>query len=339
MPQGNFAAKGERMFVPLTFGAALLMMVTSTVCWGSWANTYKLTRNYRFELFYWDYALGIVLTSLVLALTLGSTPHSSASFLNNLRSADGSNIALALVGGAIFNIANLLLVAGIELAGLAIAFPLSIGIALVVGVVMSYGLQPKGSPALLAAGVALAIAAVVLIGKAYGQLPSSGRAVSRKSIVICIVSGVLMGSFAPFVTRALTAGHALSPYSISVFFTAGALLCCLVVNVYLMRRPLSGEPVGFAGYFSARPSYHTLGLLGGAVWGLGTVFNFVAASLTGVAISYAIGQAAPMVAALWGVFVWKEFAGANMKAKAYLAAMFVSYVLALTAISYAYQAA
>jgi len=327
------------MFVPLTFGIALLMMITSTVCWGSWANTYKLTRNYRFELFYWDYALGIVIISLILALTLGSTPSNSTSFMNNVRAADTSNIAYALIGGAIFNIANLLLVAGIELAGLAIAFPISIGIALIVGVVMSYGLQPKGSPVLLATGVVLAIAAVVMIGKAYGQLPSGGRTVSRKSVVVCIISGVLMGSFAPFVTRALTAGHTLSPYSISVFFTFGALLCCFVVNVYFMRRPLSGTPVSFSGYFTARPSYHTLGLLGGAVWGLGTVFNFVAASLTGVAISYAIGQAAPMVAALWGVLVWKEFSGANTKAKAYLVAMFVSYVLALTVISYAYQAA
>lgn len=331
--------RGESMFVPLTFGVALLMMITSTVCWGSWANTYKLTRNYRFELFYWDYALGIVLVSVILALTLGSTPHGPESFLNNVRTADASNVAFALIGGAIFNIANLLLVAGIELAGLAIAFPISIGIALVVGVLMSYGLQPKGSPVLLATGVLLAIVAVIMIGKAYGQLPSSGRAVSRKSIVVCIVSGVLMGSFAPFVTRALTAGHALSPYSISVFFTLGALACCFVANIYFMRRPLSGAPVDFSGYLSARASYHTLGLLGGIVWGVGTVFNFVAASLTGVAISYAIGQAAPMVAALWGVLVWKEFAGANAKAKAYLVAMFASYVLALTVISYAYQAA
>src|SRR5713101_8873342 len=109
-----------------------------------------------------------------------------------------------------------------------------------------------------------------------------------------------MGSFAPFVTRALTASRPLGPYSIAVFFTLGALLSCFVVNIYFMRRPLVGQPVSFAGFFAAPARDHLLGLFGGAVWGIGTVFNFVAASFTGVAISYAIGQSAPMVAAVWG---------------------------------------
>ena len=217
------------MFTPASFGVAMLMMITSTVCWGSWANTYKLTKGYRFELFYWDYAVGIVLISLVLALTMGSTGGPD-SFFANVRAADGSNIALALIGGFIFNIANLLLVAAIEMAGLAIAFPLAIGIALVEGVVLSYVLQPKGDPIMLSIGVGLAILAVIADGKAYGSLTAGSSAVSRKSIVTCVVSGLLMGAFAPFVTRALTAGHPLSAYSIAVFFTIGAFLCCFVVN-------------------------------------------------------------------------------------------------------------
>jgi glucose uptake protein len=323
------------MFTPATFSTAMLMMVTSAVCWGSWANTYKLTKGYRFELFYWDYALGIVLISLVLALTMGG----QEGFIDNVAAADGSNVLFALVGGFIFNIANLLLVAGIEMAGLAIAFPLAIGIALVEGVVLSYVLQPKGDPTLLSIGVGLAILAVVADGKAYGNLTGGRSAVSRKSIVTCVVSGLLMGAFAPFVTRALTAGHPLSAYSIAVFFTTGALLCCFVVNVYFMKHPLVGDPVDFSGYFKARWVDHLLGLLGGMIWGTGGVFNFVAAGFVGVAISYAIGQSAPMVAALWGVFVWKEFRGANATAKTYLAAMFALYVLALFTIARAYNAA
>lgn len=326
------------MFVPATFAVAMIMMVMSTVCWGSWANTYKLTRNYRFELFYWDYALGILIVSIVLAFTMGSVHSDAQGFLANLHSADAGNIVSALIGGVIFNVANLLLVAGIEMAGLAVAFPLSIGVALVVGVVLSYALQPKGSALLLAVGVALAIVAVIMDGKAYAHLPTGGREVSRKSIVVCLVSGVLMGSFAPFVTRALTSGHALGPYSIAVFFTLGSLICCFFVNVYFMKRPLVGEPVNFPGYFAARPWYHVLGLLGGFIWGVGTVFNFVAASFAGVAISYAIGQASPMVAALWGVFVWGEFRGASSAAKKYLALMFASYILALIVLARAYQA-
>jgi glucose uptake protein len=326
------------MFVPDTFALAMLMMIASATCWGSWANTYKLTKGYRFELFYWDYAIGIVVISLVYALTLGSTDGGPTGFLNNVRSADTSNIVFAMVGGFIFNIANLLLVAGIEMAGLAVAFPLSIGIALVEGVVLSYALQPKGDAGLLAIGVSLAILAVILDGKAYGALQAGGAAVSRKSVIVCVVSGLLMGAFAPFVTRALTSGNTLTPYSIAVFFTLAALLCCFVVNVYFMKHPLVGDPVDFSGFFKARPADHLLGLFGGFIWGTGTVFNFVAAGLVGVAIAYAIGQSAPMVAALWGVFVWKEFRGANQRAKLYLAGMFVCYLLALFVISRAYTA-
>ena len=326
------------MFVPETLAIAMVMMITSTVCWGSWANTTKLTKDYRFELFYWDYAIGILLVSLILAFTMGSTGGEGEGFLENLAAADRGNIVAAMIGGFIFNIANLLLVAGIELAGLAVAFPVAIGIALVVGVVSSYAIQPVGDPMLLGLGVALAIVAVILIGKAYGRLTTDSEAVSRKSLVICVVSGLLMGSFAPFVTTALTAGHALTPYSIAVLFTLGAFLCCFVVNVYFMKKPLVGTPVDFSGFFTAGAKNHAMGLLGGFIWGTGTVFNFVAASLVGVAIAYAIGQAAPMVAAAWGVFVWKEFAGADKKAKIYLTLMFVCYFLALVSIAGAYKA-
>jgi glucose uptake protein len=321
------------MFTPRSFPAALAMMVTSAICWGSWANTYKGVKNYRFELFYWDYAIGIFLSSLVLALTLGSVGHDASSFLANVRSADTSNIIYALIGGAVFNLANLLLVAAIAMAGLAVAFPISIGIALVVGVVLSYALQPKGNSTLLAAGVLAAVIAVILDGKAYGNLGGATRAISRKSILTSVVSGILMGLWAPFATHALTTGNTLGPYSISVFLTLGALLSCFIFNTYLMKNPLVGNPVAFGGFFSAPAGGHLLGLAGGVIWGIGTVFNLVAANFTGVPISYAIGQAAPMVAALWGVFAWKEFSNAGPRAKTYLALMFVFYLLAILLVS------
>src|SRR3977135_4478403 len=202
------------MFTPHSLEIALLMMITSAICWGSWANTYKGVKNYRFELFYWDYAVGIFLISVVLAFTMGSTLNDAASFLNNVHSADTANFLYTLAGGAVFNLANLLLVAAIDMAGLAIAFPVAIRIALVVGVVSSYILQPKGHAGLLAAGVVCALVAVILDGKAYGSLPSANRAISRKSIVTCVVSGILMGVWAPFVTRSMTHGNALGSYSV-----------------------------------------------------------------------------------------------------------------------------
>src|ERR1700747_2776988 len=317
------------MFVPHSVGSALLMMIASAICWGSWANTYKGVKNYRFELFYWDYAIGIFLISLVLAFTMGSSTQDASSFPNNVHAADTANFYYTLVGGAIFNLANLLLVAAIDMAGLATAFPVSIGIALVVGVVSSYIIEPKGNPLFLAAGVASAILAVILDGKPYASLQKGARPLSRKSLLVSVVSGILMGLWAPFVTHAMTQGHTLGPYSVAVFFTLGALLSCFLWNVYFMKKPLVGTPVNFSDFFRGPASGHLLGLFGGIIWGTGTVFNLVAANFTGVAISYAIGQSAPMVAALWGVLAWKEFANSGPRAKAYLCLMFIFYGVAI----------
>ncbi len=336
LPSNERIVDGDAMFTPHSLAVALLMMITSAICWGSWANTYKGVKNYRFELFYWDYAAGIFLISVVLALTMGSTGKDGSSFFNNVHASDRGNILFVIVGGAIFNLANLLLVAAIAMAGLAIAFPVSIGIALVVGVVLSFALQPKGNAGLLAAGVACALIAVVLDGKAYGSLSSATRSVSRKSLSVCIVSGILMGLWAPFVARAMTHGNPLGPYSVAVFLTLGALLSCWIWNLYLMKRPLTGQPVGFSGFFHGPISGHALGVLGGVIWGIGMVFNLVAANFTGVAISYAIGQSAPMVAALWGVFAWREFAGAGTRAKIFLVSMFVFYGLAILLVALAH---
>ena len=316
------------MFTPHSFGTALTMMVVAAICWGSWANTFKGVKHYRFELFYWDYAVGIFVMSLVLAFTMGSSDGGPTSFINNVKSADAGNLGWVLLAGVIFNLANLLLIAGIDLVGLATAFPVAIGIALVVGVVLSYVQEHRGNVNMLAAGMLCAVAAVILDGKAYGELKTGKRA-TRRGIVICVISGVLMGLWAPFATRALTHGNTLGPYSASVFLCLGALLSCFIWNVYFMKHPLVGEPVDFRDFFRGPVRGHLLGLAGGTIWATGMVFDLVAAQFTGVSISYAIGQSAPMVAALWGIFAWKEFAGANTRAKAYLTLMFVFYILAI----------
>jgi glucose uptake protein len=327
------------VYAPHSFATALVMVMISAMCWGSWANTYKGTRAYRFELFYWDYILGALSVALLFALTMGSLGVDATPFLANVRAADCKNIVAACLGGAVFNIANLLLVAGVEIAGLAVAFPVSIGIALAVGVVMSYIEAPQGNALLLMLAVACAIAAVVFDGKAYRALGEGFKAVSRTGVIVCLTSGVLMGLFAPLVAHAMRAGHPLNAYSVGVFFLIGAFACCFGVNVYFMKRPLVGSPVAFNDFFASRLSNHLLGFLGGGIWATGMVFNFVAASLTGVAISYAIGQSAPMVAAFWGIFVWKEFAGAPRAAGVYLGFMFTFFILAITLASLAYRAA
>lgn len=338
------------MYLPTTFTVALLLTMFSAVCWGSWGNSFKGTKNYPFALFYWDYILGVLLVALLGAFTFGSHGTAGEGFLANLAQADGGNWVSALVAGVIFNCANVLLVAAIDIAGLTIAFPLAIGIAVVEGVVLSYALQPKGNIALLGAGVALAVVAVLFNARAYRALaqaqedaPQAADGAGKKAVSVALgvrvslVSGVLMGAFAPFVTRAMTHGHALTPYSTIVLFALGALLCCFPFNLALMRKPLRGAPVSFAGYWTAGLRNHGLGVLGGLVWGLGTSLNFVAASYVGVPISYAIGQSAPLIAAGWGVFVWREFKGANAAAWQALAAMTLAFVAAVLLIALAYN--
>ncbi len=314
------------------------MTIVSTICWGSFANTFKGTRNYRFEIYYWDYAVGIFLIAVILALTMGSAAGGPTAFVPNLRDAGVLNLSYAAVGGFIFNIANVLLIAGIEIVGLAVAFPLSIGIALAEGAILAYALEPKGNPVLLGLGVLMSLVAVVLVGKAYGALRAGAGPTSRKGTVVCVISGLLMGTWAPFVTLAMTRGeHTLTPYTTTVLLTLGALVCCFFFNTILMRKPIIGTPVAGGDYFRAPAGYHGLGLLGGAIWGVGMAFNLVAGSAVGVSISYAIGQASPMVACLWGVFVWHEFRGASTKAKSYLAAMFAAYILAIVLIASAHS--
>jgi glucose uptake protein len=329
------------MLLPHTYEAALLLMITSMLCWGSWANTLKLTPGYRFQLFYWDYALGVAFAAVVLGLTAGSHGASGAAFLSDMVMSPERSMLLAACGGAVFNVANLLLVAAIDVAGLAVAFPVGIGLALVVGSVWSYLVNPKANVILLFGGVALVVVAILLDAAAYRKRESSAKATTTRGIVLSLVAGLLMGSFYPLVARAMN-GTELhpgpGPYATAMFFAVGVLLSTVPANWLLMKKPLDGKPpVKGSGYWEALSRWHFAGLLGGAIWCCGAVTNFVAsgAHQVGPAVSYAIGQGATMISACWGVFVWKEFAGAPRVAKTLLGLMFVFFALGLTAVALA----
>jgi glucose uptake protein len=326
------------MYQPEAYVAALLFMVTSMLCWGSWANTMKLTPGYAFQLFYWDYIIGVVGGTLVWGLTLGSLGGGDQAFLHNVSSASGTHIAFALAGGAVFNLANLLLVAAIEMAGLAVAFPLGIGIALVLGVLLNYVLQPTGNPLFLFGGVVLVVIAIVLDAMAYRRREVEHRAISRRGIQISIACGILMGTFYPLVTKAVTGPDSLGPYGVAFIFALGTAICAIPVNYLFMRRPLTGSaPVAMKDYFATRSAWHFWGIVGGFIWTTGAVFNFVAshAQIVGPAISYAIGQGATMVSAIWGVFVWREFAKAPQSSRRLIPLMFLFFVTGLAAIAVA----
>lgn len=326
------------MYQPEAYAIALSFMIVSMLCWGSWANTMKLAPGYAFQLFYWDYVLGIILGSLVWGFTLGSWGGGALSFVPNITAVDARHILYAIAGGAVFNVANLLLVAAIDLAGLAVAFPIGIGLALVVGVILNYVIAPKGQPALLFGGVLLVVIAIVIDAIAYRRRESERRSVSVRGIGISVGCGVLMGLFYPLVTKAVTGERSLGPYSVALFFALGVLLCAIPVNYLLMRKPVTeSAPVNMSQYFRAKPAWHIWGMLGGFIWCTGTVFNFVAshAQIVGPAVSYAIGQGATMVSALWGVFIWKEFAQAPGASRKLIPAMFFFFVLGLGSIAIA----
>ena len=325
------------MFIIQSYATAVLFCVVTMLCWGSWANTQKLaSKSWRFELFYWDYVIGILLFSLLSALTLGSVGTEGRSFLTDIRQASGANIGSALLGGIIFNAANILLSAAIAIAGMSVAFPVGIGIALVLGVIVNYSAEQKGSSVLLFAGVALVVVAILLNAAAYRKKESGQGKVSAKGIVLSLVAGVLMSFFYRFIAASMDLDNFVSPavgkmtpYTAVFVFSVGIFLSNFLFNTILIKKPFVGEPTSYAAYFRGNFRTHLTGMLGGLIWGVGNSFNLIAAGKAGPAISYGLGQGATLIAALWGVFVWREFKNAPKGTNGLVAAMFFFFVAGL----------
>lgn len=327
------------MFIVENYPMAVVLCFITMLCWGSWGNTQKLAaKNWRYELYYWDYVLGMLLFSLILGFTFGSIGSHGRPFIEDLSQSSLMCVGSVILGGIIFNASNILLSASISLAGMAVAFPLGVGIALVLGVVINYFGEPKGNPVMLFTGVALVMAAIICNGIASGRVSKSddSAAQNRKGIIVAICAGVLMSFFYRFVAAAMDlsdfenpAPGMLTPYTALFIFSVGVLLSNFVFNTVAMRRPFVGEPVSYSQYFKGNLSTHMTGLLGGMIWGLGTACSYIAAGKAGAAISYALGQGAPMIAAIWGVFIWKEFKGADRKTNLLLALMFLFFIAGL----------
>jgi len=328
------------MFIIESYALAILFCFVTMLCWGSWANTQKLVQQkWRFELFYWDYVIGIFVFSLLAAFTMGSYGEEGRSFLEDIRQAGSGNIVNALIGGFVFNLANILLTAAIAGAGMAVAFPVGIGLALIIGVVINYILLSKGNPVLLFSGVLLVTIAIIINALAYSKhMGATGRKGVTKWIVVSVIAGILMSTFYSFVASAMDLENFVSPavgkmtpYTAFVVFATGILLSNILFNSILMRKPLEGSPLRYADYFKGG-RLHLVGMLGGAIWGLGNLFNLIAAEKAGPAISYGLGQGATLVAALWGVLIWKEFKGANVPVRRMIFAMFLLFITGLALI-------
>jgi glucose uptake protein len=326
------------MVIVNSYAVAVILCVITMLCWGSWANTQKMaSKKWAFQLFYWDYALGILLFSLLLAFTAGSFGTGGRSFITDLKQAETSALSSALIGGVVFNLANILLVIAIDIAGMAVAFPVGIGLALVIGVATNYIAAPVGNPTILFLGVVLVTVAIVIDAIAYRR-KSSGARSTLKGIVISVLAGVMMGFFYRFVAVSMVADFVtpeagkMTPYTASVIFSVGLLISNFIWNTIAMYKPISGEKVTYAEYFKqGTPWLHFIGILGGAIWSLGFTLNIIASGQAGFAISYGLGQGATLVAALWGVFIWKEFKGVK-RVNGLLSLMFLCFIVGLALI-------
>jgi len=327
------------MVIIQSYFVALIMIFITMLCWGSWANTQKMaSKKWAFQLYYWDYALGVLLLSLILAFTMGSSGEEGRGFISDLGQADGKAIGSALLGGAVFNIANLLIVAAIDIAGMAVAFPVGIGLALVIGVFVNYIANPTGDAFLLFAGVTLVVVAIVINALAYRRKSKTVKSSSR-GLVIAVLGGILMSFFYYLVANSMVTDFAspeagkLTPYTASVVFAIGLLVSNFLWNSFFMYRPITGERATYADYFKKGDTkLHLIGILGGVIWSLGFTFNIIASGQAGPAISYGLGQGATMVAALWGVFIWKEFKGAPKGTNRLLWLMFAFFIVGLALI-------
>lgn len=321
------------MYIVGTYTVAVLLSIVTMLCWGSWPNTQKLvSKNWRFELFYWDYVLGILIAALLFAFSLGSSGTDGRSFMADLFQADWQNMFSAAVGGAIFNLGNILFVAAIALAGMSVAFPVGAGIGLILGVLINYVAAPVGNAFYLFAGVALVAAAILLSAKAQRNLQKEEKNVSVKGLVLSIVAGVLFGFFYRFIGSSMTGDFRIpeagkmEPYAAVVCFASGVLLSNFLFNTIMMKKPVAGQPVSYAMYFKGSQRDHLMGILGGLIWGTGLVLSILSTERAGFAISFGLGQGNAMIAAIWGVFIWREFARAPKGTNRLLYGMFACYI-------------
>jgi glucose uptake protein len=329
------------MVLVQNYALAVFLCAVAMICWGSWQNTQNLIgKTWRFEHYYWDFSIGILLFALLMAFTFGSIGTEGRSFLPDLGQANAGSLLSAAVGGIIWNVGTLLLVAAISIAGMSVAFPIGGGIGWTLGILINYIGKPEGNPLFLFSGTAFIIIAILLSMQSYRKLASHQKKPTMKGILLSLSAGLCIAFFYRFVASSLATDFTsaddgkISSYTAVVFFSLGALLCTLLLNPVFMAKPVQGEPVKMAEWIKGGSRAHLLGMLGGAIWCLGNSVSFMSVGAASPAISYGLSNSAPVVAALWGIFVWKEFKEAPKGTNLLLSLMFACYIIGLGLIVY-----
>jgi glucose uptake protein len=267
-------------------------------------------------------------------MTAGSYGDNGRSFLQDLQQGSNANLGSAFLGGVIFNAANILLSAAIAIAGMSVAFPVGIGLALLIGVIVNYMDAPVGNPMLLFSGVLCIAIAIGLNAFAFRKNSSKENA-SSKGLLLSIISGCMMGLFYKYVANSMAMDFThpeefkLTPYSALFIFSLGVFASNFIFNSLLMKFPISGSKVSATDYLRGSMNNHSVGIMGGLIWCMGMSFSILASEKAGPAISYGLGQGATVVAAIWGIYVWKEFKGATNLVQRILQAMLVFYIIGL----------
>jgi len=320
------------LVLPTTYASALLLLLLGFVCLGSWANTFRLAgARWRFELFYFDFAIGALLLAVVAAYTFG-TLGSDLAFSDRMLVAGRAAQAYVMAAGFIFNLGNMLLVAAISLIGMSAAFPLSIGVALII--VAFFDFTP-GNVLFLVGGIVLMVPALLLDGVAsrsrdvpqvnptktpHRSLQKAKGRKTTKGVALGIVSGILLGCFYPVASKGMAGDFGLGPYAGSLLFCLGVLASTLMFNFYFMNIAIEGGPIRLNAYFTGQARQHFLGFGGGALWALGALATSLAISSpsqTGLnrSLGFILPLASVLLAMLWGAMRWKEFATAPKSAK------------------------
>jgi glucose uptake protein len=343
------------MILPGSYLFTIFILTLGLLCWGAWANTFKAVGKWRFELYCFDFAIGVFLAALLAALTVGSMGWDGFSFLDDVRNAGKRQDLFAFLAGAMFNLGNMLLLGAISLTGLSVALPVGAGLGLVVAVIWSYSSHPAGSPVFLGLGSLSIVIASGLAAAAFwihseavkkeeaaSPSPLKGKRAKKasplKGLIIAVIAGLVLGSFHPLVELAQDVNTGLGPYALAFVFALGVITTTFVYNLFLMNLPLQGNPLDLGEYLKGNARQHVLGIAGGAMWSIGSVASLVAARAEGAAqagpvLNYAMSQSAPLLTILCGLFYWKEFSEAEGPVKTMFFIMLVFLATGIAAVS------